>query len=102
MAALAMALILEEQMRQNSDRLFGDYAYRNWKNKSKSLAEAYIQTGLTPFQNYKEVDKEEFFVVSVVYFFEDPQSFHSKFPSLYAAMKKLFKQNPLEYKLHSN
>ncbi len=98
MASLAMALILEEKLRNESDKLFGSYAFRNWQNKSKSVASQFIQTGLTPFKNYVEIDKDEFFATSVVYFYENPEDFHAKFPDLYNAMKKLLNQNPLAYK----
>ncbi len=98
MASLAMALILEEKLRNESDKLFGNYAFRNWHTKSKSVAALFIQTGLTPFKNYTEIDKDEYFATSVVYFFESPENFHAKFPDLYDAMKKLLNQNPLTYK----
>jgi Mlc titration factor MtfA (ptsG expression regulator) len=97
MAALAMGLILEQRLREHSDKLFGGYAYLNWQNKSKSIAERFIQTGLTPFKNYNEIDRDEFFAISVVYFFENPTSFNTQFPELYKAMKKLLNQNPLGF-----
>jgi Mlc titration factor MtfA (ptsG expression regulator) len=101
MKVLAMALLLEERLRENSDKLFGDYAYRNWQAKSRALGERFIQTGLTPFRNYSEVDKADFFAVSVVYFFENPIDFHQRFPDLFKAMKKLLGQDPLLFKYKS-
>lgn len=101
MKVLAMALMLEERLRKNSDKLFGDYAYRNWQMKSRTLAERFIQTGLTPFTNYAQVDKAEFFAVAVVYFFENPVDFNQRFPDLFKAMKKLMGQDPLLFKYKS-
>ena len=101
MKVLAMALMLEERLREKSDKLFGDYAYRNWQIKSKNLAERFIQTGLTPFTNYAQVDKVEFFAVAVVYFFENPIDFNQRFPDLFKAMKKLLGQDPLLFKYKS-
>ena len=101
MKILALALMLEERLRKNSDKLFGDYAYRNWQTKSKGIAERFIQTGLTPFTSYAEVDKAEFFAVAVVYFFENPVDFNQRFPDLFRAMKKLIGQDPLSFKYKS-
>lgn len=101
MKILAIALMLEERLRKNSDKLFGDYAYRNWQSKSKATGERFIRTGLTPFQNYAQVDKAEFFAVAVVYFFENPTDFNERFPDLFKAMKKLMGQDPLLFKYKS-
>jgi Mlc titration factor MtfA (ptsG expression regulator) len=101
MKILAMALMLEERLRTNSDKLFGDYAYRNWQQKSRALGERFIQTGLTPFRNYREVDKTEFFAVAVVYFFENPADFSQRFPDLFNAMKKLLGQDTLRFNYQS-
>jgi len=101
MKILAMTLMLEERLRKNSDKLFGDYAYRNWLMKSRATGERFISTGLTPFKNYAEVDKAEFFAVAVVYFFENPVDFNQRFPDLFKAMKKLMGQDPLLFKYKS-
>jgi MtfA peptidase len=101
MRMLALTLLLEERLRKNSDKLFGDYAYRNWRIKSRAIAERFIETGLTPFKNYAEVDKDDFFAVAVVYFFENPSDFNQRFPALFNAMKKLMGQDPLLFKYKS-
>jgi len=47
------------------------------------------------FRSYAFSNRMELFAVSVEYFFETPQAFHTHLPELYAVMCRMFNQNPL-------
>jgi hypothetical protein len=46
------------------------------------------------FRAYAGTDQAEFFAVAVEYFFEQPGSFKTQLPELYACMCELLRQDP--------
>lgn len=96
---MAEALFEENLMQTTGAAIFGESAFRNWQGVSKRQAEYFINTGLSQFRSYKEVNKEKYFSASVVYFFEKPQDFKQRFPDMYKTMKGLLNQDPVKNRI---
>ena len=93
---LAVALKIQDRISKPGLKMFSDIRRRKWVEVSKKEAQRLIKSGQTRFGSVKEINPEEYFAVSVVYFFEKPKQMKEKHPELYFALSKLLGQNPLK------
>ncbi|MBO9701132.1 MAG: zinc-dependent peptidase [Sporocytophaga sp.] len=96
---MAEALFEENLLETTGAAIFGESAFRKWQTISKKQADFFINTGLSQFKSYREVNKEKYFGASVVYFFEKPQDFKQRFPDMYKAMKGLLNQDTVKNRI---
>jgi Mlc titration factor MtfA (ptsG expression regulator) len=92
---LATALNLEQQLNKNSVRMFHAKKHKELNRLYKTQAEKYIASGKSKYNDYKQVDRKEYFAVAVEYFFERPEHFYTNEPEMYMALSKLLRQDPL-------
>lgn len=90
---MAMALSLEYQFSQTG--IFNRQTYKTFDKLYKDQAEKYIQSGKSKYKDYNQVDRDLYFAVAVEYFFERPEHFQANQPSMYLALSKLLRQDPL-------
>ncbi|MBC7451605.1 MAG: zinc-dependent peptidase [Cytophagales bacterium] len=92
---MAMALSLEHQLNKLSKNMFNNTTHKAFHKLYKEQAEKFILSGKSRYNDYKEVDRNEYFAVAIEYFFERPQHFYSNQPQMYMALSKLLRQDPL-------
>ncbi len=92
---MAHALKIENAIR-NQEFDFIDYQDLNlfYKLATREI-DVIRQAGSPLFRPYAGTNMHEFFAVAVEIFFEKPSAFHHYNASLYSALSKLLKQNPL-------
>ncbi len=94
---IATMLSLEHRICKEKKYIFRPYRYLQWKNTSEKEAIRWIRAGVTRFRSIKEINEHDYFATAVVYFFEQPEDFRSRFPELFDALKHLLRQNPMRY-----
>ena len=90
---LAMAFTLEHQLNKLSSKMFRFNPYYDLMQLYKMEAEKYISSGKSTYKEYSEVDRNEYFAVSVEYFFERPEHFYANQPAMYTALAKVLRQD---------
>ena len=75
--------------------MFNTHRFRELNQLYKNQAEKYIASGKSTYQDYKQVDRNEYFGVAVEYFFERPEHFYANQPEMYMALSRLLRQDPL-------
>ncbi|WP_299254004.1 zinc-dependent peptidase [uncultured Cytophaga sp.] len=92
---LSVAFNLEHQLNKYSYKMFNTHRFRELNQLYKNQAEKYIASGKSTYQDYKQVDRNEYFGVAVEYFFERPEHFYANQPEMYMALSRLLRQDPL-------
>lgn len=92
---LSIAFNLEQQLSAYSTKMFNRHRFKELNLLYRSQAEKYIASGKSTYKDYKQVDRNEYFGVAVEYFFERPEHFYANQPSMYTALAKLLRQDPL-------
>ena len=92
---LAIAFNLEHQLVRYSARMFNKKRIKELNQLYKKQAEKYIASGKSKYDDYKQVDRNEYFAVAVEYFFERPKHFYENQPEMYMALSRLLRQDPL-------
>lgn len=92
---LAIAFNLEHQLVKYSANMFSKQRVKELNQLYKRQAEKYIASGKSKYNDYKQVDRNEYFAVAVEYFFERPEHFYANQPEMYMALSKLLRQDPL-------
>lgn len=92
---LAIAFKLEQCWNELSKKMFQSNRYIELNLLYKREAEKYILSGKSAYDDYDEVDRNEYFGVAVEYFFERPIHFHATQPGMYIALANLLQQDPL-------
>lgn len=88
---------------RNFDTHFANYI-ENWESAGYRAFRALRKGELDFLRKYGGTNMDEFFSVCVEFFFEVPEEFRIKLPTLYAYMVRTLKQNPankeIDYKLY--
>lgn len=89
---MATALVRDNRLQEKNYKIFSPKKYEQWEKISEREVENFM-SGM--FQNIKTDDRvrEEYFAQAVVYFFELPVAFKTKYPALFEAMAGLLKQD---------
>ncbi len=73
-----------------------------WKTKALSVIETEQETKSPLFRVYGKTNIDEFWAVTIEYFFEDPITFRTQYQSLYDATANILKQDMAERKSLNN
>lgn len=90
---MAMALSLEYQFSKTG--IFNRHTFITFESLYKLQAQKYIQSGKSIYNDYKQVDRDQYFAVAIEYFFERPEHFQANQPEMYLALSKLLRQDSL-------
>jgi Mlc titration factor MtfA (ptsG expression regulator) len=91
---LAVAFKLEQCWNRLAKKMFKSNRHIEFNILYKREAERYISTGQSDYDDYSEVDRNEYFGVAVEYFFERPIHFNANQPGMYLALARLLQQDP--------
>lgn len=91
---LAVAFKLEQCWNNLSKHMFKSNRHIELNQLYKREAERYISSGKADYDDYSEVDRNEYFGVAVEYFFERPIHFNATQPGMYLALARLLQQDP--------
>jgi Mlc titration factor MtfA (ptsG expression regulator) len=75
--------------------MFNTHRFKELNQLYRNQAEKYIASGKSKYQDYKQVDRNEYFAIAVEYFFERPGHFYANQPEMYIALTKLLRQDSL-------
>jgi Mlc titration factor MtfA (ptsG expression regulator) len=92
---LSVAFNFEYQLNKYSARMFNKHRFKELNQLYRIQAEKYILSGKSGYQDYKQIDRNEYFAVAVEYFFERPEHFYSNESEMYLALAKLLRQDTL-------
>ncbi|HSY62784.1 MAG TPA: zinc-dependent peptidase [Cytophaga sp.] len=92
---LSVAFNLEKQLNKYSAKMFNAHRFKELNQLYRNQAEKYIASGKSKYQDYKQVDRNEYFAIAVEYFFERPEHFYANQPEMYIALAKLLRQDSL-------
>lgn len=92
---LAVAFKLEQCWNHLSKHMFKSNRHIEFNVLYKREAEKYIASGKSSYNDYSDVDRNEYFGVAVEYFFERPIHFYANQPAMYNALSKMLRQDPL-------
>jgi MtfA peptidase len=92
---LAVAFKLEQGLNNLSKHMFMSNRHFELNQLYKREAEKYISSGKASYEDYSDVDRNEYFGVAVEYFFERPIHFYATQPGMYIALSRLLQQDPL-------
>jgi Mlc titration factor MtfA (ptsG expression regulator) len=92
---LAIAFKLEQCWNDLSKHMFKSNRHIELNQLYKREAERYISSGKATYDDYSDVDRNEYFGVAVEYFFERPIHFYATQPGMYVALSRLLQQDPL-------
>lgn len=92
---LAVIFKLEQCWNELSKKMFKSNRYIELNQLYKKQAERYISSGQSTYDDYSDVDRNEYFGVAVEYFFERPVHFYANQPAMYIALANLLRQDPL-------
>ena len=92
---LAVAFKLEQCWNELSKHMFKSNRHFEYNMLYKREAEKYISSGKAAYDDYSEIDRNEYFGVAVEYFFERPIHFYATQPGMYVALSRLLQQDPL-------
>ena len=92
---LAVAFKLEQSWNRLSKHMFKSNRHIELNVLYKREAEKYIASGKSSYNDYSDVDRNEYFGVAVEYFFERPIHFYANQPAMYNALSKMLGQDPL-------
>lgn len=92
---IAHALRLENKIRNNEYSFLEPELMKKWLTLSEKVINDIRNGRNSFFRKYAEVNEDEFFAVAIENFFERPGEFNKNHPELYALMKSLLKQDPL-------
>ena len=92
---VAHALKLENHIYSNEEiEFFNPNAKREYISHMKAELERLRNGGIPFFRKSAELNEDEFFAVSLEYFFEKPQEFFEAKPEFYKVLVKLMQQDP--------
>lgn len=98
---MAHALKLEDATMDEEYAFLDDDELKNFYEISQEEF-AKIKRGEPSFlRAYAGTNMEEFFAVSVEYFFEQPEEFRKQLPDIYASLSRLLHQNPAQSSIHN-
>jgi Mlc titration factor MtfA (ptsG expression regulator) len=92
---LSVAFKLEQGLNEISKHMFLSNRHYEFNMLYKREAEKYISSGKASYDDYSDVDRNEYFGVAVEYFFERPIHFQANQPAMYEALSRLLQQDPL-------
>lgn len=92
---LAVTFKLEQCWNNLSKQMFKSNRHIELNQLYKREAERYISSGKATYDDYSDVDRNEYFGVAVEYFFERPIHFYATQPGMYVALSRLLQQDPL-------
>jgi MtfA peptidase len=92
---LAVTFKLEQGLNNLSKHMFMSNRHFELNQLYKREAEKYISSGKASYDDYSDVDRNEYFGVAVEYFFERPIHFYATQPGMYVALSRLLQQDPL-------
>lgn len=92
---MAHALWFEDIIPNAEQGFFPEEEKRRWNTKADKVISAIRAGRETFFRAYAGTDAQEFFAVSVEYFFEQPTAFKAAHPELYLLLCRLLRQDPL-------
>ena len=92
---MASALIKDNRLQDKAYKFFSEKKLEKWEKISLQEADNFM-SGM--FENIKTDDRlrDEYFAQAVVYFFELPVAFKTKYPTLYEAMSELLGQDTVK------
>lgn len=92
---LSRAFNIEQQLNKYSSKMFNKHRLKELNQLYQRQAEKYIASGKSKYQDYKQIDRSEYFAIAVEYFFERPEHFYANQPEMYIALAKLLRQDVL-------
>lgn len=94
---MAHALELENMIENEEYGFFPTETQREWKRLLNQYLPRIKQGEITFFRPYAATNAQEFFAVSVEYFFESSAAFARQYPELYRTLVSLLNQDPITW-----
>jgi Mlc titration factor MtfA (ptsG expression regulator) len=91
---IAHVIIFENTLRLGYEEFFSRFDWDNWMNEAQKRFLIMQTQKSKVLSNYANTNLLEMFAVSVETFFEQPAKLQEHLPDLYAALMKLFNQDP--------
>ncbi len=92
---MATALVRDNRLQEKAYKLFPAKKYEKWEKTSLQEAGNFMGGMFEQMETDDRV-RDEYFALAVVYFFELPIAFKTKYTALYEAMSELLGQDPVK------